>query len=68
MEMEQPRSLVEEFDSLIEDDRDTRKASQLDPLQLQLQLVEEVTTSLQALLRNSEQVPRRCPRVQFLIS
>ena len=58
MEMEQPRSLVEEFDSLIEDDRDARKASQLDPHVLRLQLVEEVT-SLQALLRNSEQVPSR---------
>jgi len=38
-EQEQSRSLVEEFDSLLEDDRDTRSASQLDPPVYYLQLL-----------------------------
>ena len=37
--MEQSTSLVEEFDSLLEDDRQTRQASQLDPQVYFLQLL-----------------------------
>ena len=37
--MEQSTSLVQEFDSLLEDDRQTRKTSQLDPQVYFLQLL-----------------------------
>ena len=37
--MEQSNSLVKEFDSLLEDDRQTRKANQLDPQVYFLQLL-----------------------------